>query len=370
MAKKVVKKSKKNIKNKNKENEKFSFDNEIVIGVTKIPETKKVEKKDKKDVKKVKNNFKKKNETSQKKEKKGNIENTKNIKNKKQLKTKKAINKKNVLSKKNENKIKEENNINTEYNIDKEYKKVKNKRKLNTKLIKYMLIIILFIVLIICAMFSPLFNIKNIIVEGNEKISKEEIISLSQVKTDENIFKLNKVKIEKQIKENSYIESIKLERKLPSKVVIKIEERKPAYLLEYAGSYVYLDKQGYILEINTEKLELPIIQGSVTSSESFERGNRLIKEDLEKLEIVYKIMDAARVNQIDNLITRIDIENKNDFKLVLETEQKTAYIGDMTNLITKIPMIKLILEKTKGQSGEIFVNMDLNNEYPIFRQSV
>lgn len=341
MAKKIVK------KNKNQNNEKFSFDNEIVIGVTKIEKTKNVKKKNKTDAKKKNNN---------KVRKENNEKNKKN----KQANVKKKI-EKNKISK---NKIKEDNNI------DNEYKKVKNKRKLNVKLIKYLIIAILFIILIICAMFSPLFNIKNIIVEQNEKISKEEIISLSQIKTEENIFKLSKNKIEKQIKQNPYIESVKIERRLPSTLVIKIEERKPTYLLEFAGSYVYLSKQGYILEINEEKLELPIIQGAETSAESFSQGNRLIKEDLEKLSIVLKIMEVAQVNEIENLITRIDIENEKDIKLIFETEGKTAYIGDATNLITKIPTIKLILEDAKGKEGEILVNMDLNNEYPIFRQSV
>lgn len=367
MAKKVVKKSKKNIKNES--NEKFSFDNEIVIGVTKMPETKKVEKKNKTDLKKHKNDIKKKNNNKVKKENVQNIENNKNIKKKKQVNTNKVVKNNNIQSKKNQskeiqNKIKEENII------DREYKKVKNKRKLNTKLIKYIFIVILFIVLVICAMFSPLFNIKNIIIEENEKISKEEIISLSKLQVEENIFKLSKNKIEKQIKQNPYIESIKIERKLPSTVVIKVEERKQAYLLEYAGSYVYIDKQGYMLEINTEKLELPIIQGAETLPETFIEGNRLINEDLEKLEMVYKIMEVAQVNQIANLITRIDIEDEKDLKLIFETEGKTAYIGDITNLITKIPTIKLILEEEKGKTGEIFVNMDLNNEYPMFRQSV
>ena len=348
---KVVKKNKKNIKNnKNLNNEKFSFDNEIVIGVTKIPETKKVEK-NSKDLKKKNNKTK--------------VQKEKTVKEKKAEKRKENIKKTKAVKVKNNVK-----QVKNEEKIEKEYKKVKNKRPLNMKLIKYIIIAILFVILIICAMFSPLFNIKTILTEGNETITEEKIISLSQIKTEENIFKINKGKTEKLIKENPYIESVQIDRKLPSTVILKIEERKPAYILELAGNYVYLDKQGYILQISQEKLELPILQGAETIAENLVEGNRLIKEDLEKLSLVLKIMEAAQINQIDNLITRIDMENKEDFKLIFETEAKTAYIGDTTNLITKIPTIKLILEEEQGKAGEIFVNMDLNSEYPIFRQSV
>ena len=219
-------------------------------------------------------------------------------------------------------------------------------------------------------MLSPLFNIKIIEVQGNEKITQKEIISLSQLQIEENTFKINKNKIRKEIKQNAYIDEVTITRKLPSAVIIKVEERKIAYLLEYAGSYVYLDKNGYILEINAEKLELPILQGASTLTENFIVGKRLANEDLEKLSTIQKIMELAKISEIDNLITRIDIENKENFKLIFESKEKVAYLGDNSNLNTKILTIKSILEKEEGKAGEIFVDMDLNKEYPVFRERV
>ena len=49
-------------------------------------------------------------------------------------------------------------------------------------------------------MISPIFNIKNIEVKNNQKISSEQIISLSGVKLDENTFKYSKRDIKKKIK--------------------------------------------------------------------------------------------------------------------------------------------------------------------------
>ena len=110
-----------------------------------------------------------------------------------------------------------------------------------------------------------------------------------------------------------------------------------------------------MLEINNEKLELPILQGASTETSDFAVGNRLCVEDLEKL---------------SSLITRINIENKQNIKLIFETKDKIAYLGDSTNLINKIPLVKKILEENESKAGEIFVNMDLNKENPIFRERV
>ena len=337
----VRKRIKKNVKKGDSKKEeqkedKFSFDNEIIIGVTKKEDIKK----QKKDNKKRKNKSQKKQEIKEDNKKKTNKH--KNRKTKKQV-----INKQ----------------------IEQDSKSIAKKRKIS-KIAKGLGICAIFIVVIVLAMFSPLFNIKSINVIGNHKISNNEIISLSQIEINENIFKISKGKVAKQIKENAYISEVKISRNLPGTITIQVEERKEAYLIEYAASYICIDKQGYILEILSDKQQLPILQGAFTESTKFVVGNRLDKEDLEKLSIVYKIMKLAEENGIANLITKIDIENNQDFKLIFEEKQKVAYIGDNTNLLNNIKWIKKIIEEEEGNQGEIFVNMDLNKENPIFRQSV
>lgn len=327
--KKKNRESKKKGKIENKpEDDKFCFDNEIIIGVTRKQEPAKNKK-----VEKAKNKGTTKRKQVKKANKKSIAKNTKNI-------------------------------------APEQQEKIMQKRKKKQKAIKWILILTLLIVAILCAMFSPLFNIKKIEVQGNEIISKNEIISLSQIQLEENTFKLNKSQIKKQIKENAYIQSVIIVRNLPSEIVIKVEERKPAYLLEYAGSYIVIDKQGYMLEIKNEKMNLPVIQGAVTSTEEFKVGNRLCTEDLEKLAEILRIVEIAQVNDIYTIITGIDIENAENIKLIFESEDKVAYLGDSSNMNTKILMIKSIIEKEKGNPGEIFLNFDLNKKNPIFRERV
>lgn len=321
-----------------KEDNRFSFDEEIVIGVTKKEEPKQ-------EKQNPKQNKKRKKQIAHKKK----IENTKQGK----------------VTKKQDPKPVKRKAISQE-----EKEKREKKRKRTLHLIQYTMLGALLITVILCAMYSPIFNVQTIQVEGNDLITKKEIISLSQIQIEQNTFQLSKRNIEKQIKQNAYIEKVEIKRKLPSTILLQVEERKPAYLLEYAGSYVYLDKQGYMLEIKAEKLELPILQGARTQTSDFVVGNRLCREDLEVLSTVLKIMELAQENQINTLITRIDIEEKENLKLILETKEKVAYLGDSSNLNTKILTIKSILEKTEQIPGEIFVNKDLNKEYPVFRERV
>lgn len=367
-------KKKKINKIKTEENDKFSFDNEIIIGVTRKEENKKQGSKNKTNNKNNrKTTTKKTNNNKVNTKNKGNSKNNKSITNKKvetNIKNK-TIDSNNVRNK-NNNKVnktpinkKQINHITPE-----EQEKIIKKKNRNKKIIKFSLLFVLFIIVILCAMFSPLFNIKTIEVNGNEIITKNEIISLSKIQLQENSFKLSKGKIRKQIKENAYVQDVKITRKLPSTISIEVIEREPAYILEYAGTYVVIDKQGYMLEIKTEKIALPIIQGEVTETSNFVVGNRLCTEDLERLAIISKIVELSKINDIYTIITGIDISNKENIKLIFETEEKVAYLGDSSNMSTKILMIKSILEKEEGKAGEIFLNFDLNKKNPIFRERV
>lgn len=315
---KVNKNAKSNkITNPNKESNLFDFDKEVVIGMPKIPETK------------------------QQKNKRKN----KNISNNKK---KPAVTKK--ISKKQEMAIK--------------------KRKLILKIIRTIILIGILIGTLIYILLSPLFNIKDVTVTGNNKLSGEEIISLSEIRTEENIFKTSKNDIKNKIKTNPYVENVKIRRKLPDKVEIIVVERVATYMLPFANSYVYINNQGYMLEITSQKANLPIITGFSTPEENLHEGERLLSEDLVKLGEVLQIIESANANGIQELITKIDISNRQDYTIMLEKEKKLVHMGDVSNLSTKMSYINKIIQDEAGIEGEIFVNTDLTNKGAVFREKV
>lgn len=316
-----------------KDDDIFCFDNEIVIGVTKIPEPKNEKKK------KLPNN-----------------------------KPKKKNNKK-LQNKKSKQKPKQPQRKLTE-----EEKQILRKKRARSKfigmIIKWTFLIVSLIIAIIYFMLSPIFNISEIKVTGNEKITENQIISLSGIQLGDNIYKTNKKEVVNKIKQNSYIENIEFKRSLPNKIELNVEERKATYMLEFSNSYVYINNQGYILEISQEKIDGQIIIGFATETDQIHEGNRLCNEDLEKLDMVLKIMDSANRNNVSTLITKIDISDKSDYKLILESENKIAHLGDASNISTRILYLKSIIEHEKGKTGELFINGDLNNDKVFFREKV
>lgn len=239
----------------------------------------------------------------------------------------------------------------------------------NTVIVKIVLVIIVFVAIIIGLSNVPLFNIKNIEVVGNTKLSEDKIIDLSGISDSVNLFKLDKASVKKVIKENAYVENVEINRKFPNKVIIDIKEREAKYMLQFADSYVYINNQGYMLEISNEKIQVPIIVGFTTDLSNIKPGNRIKVDDLQKMNMVIKIFETAKTSGIGDLITKIDISNSKNYTIGLEGEGKTVYLGDCSDLNTRIIYLKAILDANQGRSGEVFLNVDLNTEKVYFRPS-
>jgi len=251
-----------------------------------------------------------------------------------------------------------------------EQRRLKRKKRISVII---RIIILLGIIVGSCAfaVTSPIFNIEKIEISNNNIVSNEEIISLSELKTGENIFKFSKNNVKEKIKENAYIEDLQIHRKMPNTIQINIEEREPKYSVEFMGKYAYINKQGYILEISEDNKGLVIIQGISTNEEEIKPNQRLNTDDLMALEDIIKIMNVAKDNNLETKITSIDIISKNNYSLYINEEKKRIYLGDNTNLGNKILHAIAIMEKEKGNEGEIYVDGDLNNKFrTFFRQKV
>lgn len=215
---------------------------------------------------------------------------------------------------------------------------------------------------------SSVFNIKKIVVINNSKVSSNEIINLSTLTTNVNMFKTTNKTIREGIKTNAYIEDVKIKRNINGTVTLDVEERVATYMLQFENNYVYINNQGYMLEISANPLELPIITGVSTGNEEIVVGNRLNNEDLKKLDDVIKIVETSKNTPLVNIIAEIDISGFSDYKLTISSEQKIVKIGEMANLNIKLQMAGKILEAESGKIGEIYFQE--NGKKAVFKEEV
>lgn len=244
------------------------------------------------------------------------------------------------------------------------------KAKAIKKIFTWTILIAMLVGLFVFLCKSELFEICNIEITGNSQVSQEAILSLSEIKLQDNIFLSNIAKAKKKISQNSYIKQVEIKRVLPDKIKIEVIEKQKAYMLQIDENFAYIDKNGDILEIAGGKIEnLITLQGCSTPKDNIVAGNSLNEQDIEKLEDIQKILKSGEKNEISDKISSINIKNKNEYILNLPVYKKIVYIGDTSNLATKMLRTKDIIDKTMEKEGKIFVNGDFNDGFdPYFRE--
>lgn len=110
---------------------------------------------------------------------------------------------------------------------------------------------------------SPFWSLKTVMVEGHEFVSSKELVQLSGLPLELNIFKVDLKQGENNVLLHPLIKNVKLIRKLPRTVLIKVEERTPVAILPHAGGFCQIDEQQVILRnIPTiSNVELLLITG-------------------------------------------------------------------------------------------------------------
>ncbi len=269
-----------------------------------------------------------------------------------------------VIGMTNKNKMKQEEEKKREF-TKQQRKRNRTIRRIK-RIIKIVILLGLIIGAIIFATCSPIFNIQDIEVIDNNRVSSETIISLSGINKNENIFRFVATKAMNDIKQNAYIEEVKIRRVIPNKIQIEVTEREPKFSIPILGEFAYISTQGYILEIAHNELNLPIIYGLQTAEENITVGNRISEEDLTSLETILKIMNAMNDSGLYDKVTNIDISNKNDYSIYMQEEKKTIHLGDASNLSNKMLYVVAIIEQEKDNEGDIFANGDLNSNFKVY----
>lgn len=112
---------------------------------------------------------------------------------------------------------------------------------------------------------SQFFDVKQIELEGNNRLSREELLALVEGKANGGLWQVPLEEIREILKRNPWIRDVEVARQFPDKVRVKISEREPFALARRSdNTVVWIDRDGTMLGDQTKfNLEVvpPIISG-------------------------------------------------------------------------------------------------------------
>ncbi len=155
-------------------------------------------------------------------------------------------------------------------------------------------------------------NIQKIEIEKNSIIKSDRIKKKLNFLLEENLFLLNLKDIEKNLNDETFIESFSIKKIYPNTLKIIIVEKKPIAILHKKREKFYISNKGDLInfiDINTYN-DLPTVFGNGESFYSLYKDLQNISFPLEKIKSFY-FFDSGRWDLVmyDKKIIKLPTEN-------------------------------------------------------------
>lgn len=129
--------------------------------------------------------------------------------------------------------------------------KKRRRRKLLLSAVLFLLILGVGAVLVLLVFF----HITGFEVKGNSRYTAQEVIEASGIAQGENLFLCNTQQASAQIMEKlPYVEAVSIERRLPDKLTITVQEAQLKLAVQQGNSYLILTGSGKVLEVGATEL--------------------------------------------------------------------------------------------------------------------
>ena len=234
-----------------------------------------------------------------------------------------------------------------------EYKKPR-KRTVSGAILTFAVVVIAIVFLM-----SVFLRISDISVKGNEHYTDEEIIKAIDIEQGDNLFFFDRfAAISRVFAKLPYVEEVSLERQLPNKVIITVQECKALAYIAVGDENWTIDRSCKVLGKATDD-EL----GALIRVEGLDPGTLLIGERLTSAdgsgEIIDFISDVLYQIQARNLaehILSLDFSDSLGASMQYGT-RFTVIIGGKSEVNHKFAMLESVLEQLKeGDGGVINVS--------------
>lgn len=223
------------------------------------------------------------------------------------------------------------------------------------------LFVVLCIIIILFGIFkTDFFLINNVVVENNLFVSKQEIITSSQL-YGKNIFLIHKDKIKDYVKLNPYIKDIVISRKFPRTVVLDVEEKKIRGIVKIREGLINVDNEGKMVQIVNRfpKGLLPVLLE--TGVKKFVPGASIYPQGSNNCQALVAALSVSDYNETRYQFYSIDV--KDPFNIILRTNNgRIVKIGSWNNMEYKLSYAMAVLKSAEVKNLKGYIQLQENGE--------
>lgn len=213
--------------------------------------------------------------------------------------------------------------------------------------------LLLFLLAAFVLLVSPLFAIREIVVAGNQELSAEKIVASSGLTTGVNIFQVNLSQAATGIKKLPMVKEVSISRDFPSRITIRIRERRPVALLPAKEGFIAVDLDGvYCRNALVGEKGLPVITGIPVTLPPV--GHPVVSK---KLRLVLEAINNLPAGLVVNL-SEVNLDQSG--QLVIYTLQGTrCHLGYPDEISRKGMILMQVLNELKDKQIE-YIDLSLS----------
>ena len=203
--------------------------------------------------------------------------------------------------------------------------------KMLGKISAFLLFVALLCTVYLFAFTSERFNLRTVTCYGCTKVDVRQLEKIIRKEFPANVLRIELSKLRHRLEKETWIRQVEILRALPSTLVIYVQERQPAAILELHGDLMVADKEGIILDRYNPgygKLDMPVFKGFVGEDlESYrihqQENSARIRQALTMLSAIESGCPAYAHN-----ISEVDLSDPGNLKILLVDDTAEVYLGE------------------------------------------
>lgn len=242
------------------------------------------------------------------------------------------------------------------------------KRKRNRMFLKSLLMacltidtVLALLLLYMLFLHMPYFNLQQLDVTGNRRLSRAEVIEASEIEDGMNLLTVDLSAIAARLRRSPWIRFASVYRRFPGKLIIEIEERTPRAILA-AGKLYYVDEQAEFFTrlLPGDSVSFPLFTG-VTPEELKTNGpeiQEMVRLGFGVLDIIERTgseVDSSGIGEIQlDLKAGLSLQTRAGRLLVLGK-------GDFELKIQRYERLKRFLTQRGEWNNARIINLDFED---------
>lgn len=170
-------------------------------------------------------------------------------------------------------------------------------------------------------------SLGTIVLSGSEKITLADVLFEGKIQEPVNVLKVNTDDLQNALSKDLRIASVNVYRSFPLTIHVDIEDRVPVAILQGEFSYVYIDKNGIVLETTQaiRDVKVPLITGT-------KMGNLLLGDQIQDNGILsaLQFLNNLTPNGL-NVFSEINIGNDKNIRAYTR-DGIMVRLGEGTNM--------------------------------------